>query len=533
MENKNLKIISPVDGNLIGEIKFSEEKEIIEKIEKAEKTFKEWKNISFKERKDYFKKLRKILYEERNKIAELVTREQGKPILEAFIAEILPSIDSINYLLEYGEKILETKKAKHFEPLLSGKSAYYRFKSYGVFAVISPWNYPFSIPFIQIAYVLFTGNTCIFKPSPYTPFTGEKIYEIFKKSGFPDGTLEIIHGGAKEGEILLRDKRIKGVIFTGSVETGKKVMEISSQTPKKVILELGGKDPALVLKDTDPEITAKGIAWGAMMNAGQTCASIEIVYVEKDIYQDFIKKLKEEIEKIRVGNPFQYDTDMGPMTAKFQLEKVINQIEDAKNKGAKILTGGKRLLELGEMYFSPTLITNVNDTMKILKEETFGPLLCALSFENDEEVIEKVNSSIYGLNASIWGYNKKRIENLISKIEAGVITINSHVYSFAEPESSWGGFKESGIGRTHGKFGLLELVQIQYVDYDFNKKPEIFYYPYTKKLMELMDNFSLLLISPSMFVKTKIIFKFLPNIFYLKRHLNFRKVIPSLLKKLL
>jgi len=532
MKNKILKIKSPVDGSLIGEIKFNDEKEIAEKIEKVEKAFKEWKKTSFEKRREYLKNLKKILFNERNEIAELITKEQGKPVIEAFIAEVLPSLDSINYLIEKGEKILREEKVKHFQALLSGKKAYYKFKPYGVFAVISPWNYPFAIPFIQIISLLFAGNTCVFKPSPVTPFTGQKIFEIIKKAEFPDGTIEIIQGAAKEGEILLSDKRIRGVLFTGSADTGKRVMEISSHTLKKVIFELGGNDPAIVLKGANLENTIKGITWGAMMNAGQTCASIERVYVEKTVYKEFIDGLKEEIEKIRVGNPFNFDTDMGPMTAKFQLEKVISHVEDALEKGAKIITGGKKLTEIGELYYSPTLIIDVNEKMKIIKEETFGPVVCVDYFEKDEEVIRKANYSNYGLTASIWTRDKDRAKRIAEEIEAGVITTNSHVYPFAEPESAWGGFKESGLGRTHGKYGLLELVQIQYIDFDFNNKPEIWYYPYKEKLLYLMGNLMEFLTAPNFFIKTKILLKFLPHIFYLNKHLNLKKVMPSLLRKL-
>jgi len=532
MKNKTLKIKSPVDDRIIGEIKFSDEKEILQKIEKAYKIFKEWKNIPFEKKREYFKKLRKNLFDEREEIAKLITKEQGKPIIEAFVAEILPSVETLNYLIYKGEKILSSERAEHFVSLLKRKKGYYLKKPYGVFACISPWNYPFSIPFIQISYLLFAGNTCVFKPSPLTPFIGEKIYELFKKAGFPEGTLEIIQGGAKEGETLLKDKRVKGVLFTGSVETGKRVMELASQTPKKVVLELGGNDPAIILKDADLKRTAKGVAWGAMMNAGQTCASIERVIVEKNIYEEFVKLLKEEIEKIRVGNPFEFETDMGPMKPEFQLKKVLEHIDDAVKKGAKILAGGKRMKELGEMYMMPTILTDVNEEMRILKEESFGPVCTIQTFETDEEAIKKANFGSYGLTASIWGYDRKRIEKMIPNIDAGAITINSHVYTFAEPESAWGGFKESGLGRTHGKFGLLELVQIQYVDYDFEKKEEIWFYPYEKKLLSLIDDLMEFLSSPSLILKTKILFKFIPRLPYLNKFLNLRKTIPSLIKRI-
>ncbi len=521
---------SPIDGSLIGECSISPESEIYDKVGRANDAWRVWERCSLSERKKFFMNLRKVLYKERHEIAELITREQGKPILESYLAEILPSFDTLSYLIEKGEKLLRPQRTHHFTPILSGKQGWYAFRPYGVFACIAPWNYPFAIPFIQLSVLLFAGNTCVFKPSPVTPFTGEKIVELFRKAEFPEGTLEIVHGGAHEGETLLKDERVRGVVFTGSVNTGKRVMEISSQTLKKVILELGGNDPALVLDDAHLERTVRGVTWAAFMNAGQTCASIERVYVEKRIFNDFVHALKEEVEKIRVGDPFQSFTDMGPLAVDFQFRKVVQHVEDAREKGATILTGGHPLEGL---YYPPTLITHVNEDMLVLREETFGPVVCVDSFETDEEALRKANSTAYGLTASVWSRNRERVKKIVSELDAGVVTVNNHVFSFAEPESAWGGFKYSGVGRTHGRYGLLECVQVQYIDYEWSTKPELWYFPYTEKLQSLISMLMEFFVAPNMFIRTSILFRFLPHLSFLNKHLPLQRVLPAFFRKLL
>ncbi len=513
---------NPATGKEIGRVQVP--RDIPSIIEKVHSFSQQWAQMPLSERKKLFINLKKVLLRRYEEVAHLIAVEQGKPVIEAILAEVLPSLDAIHYLIKKGPSILRTRPAPHFQPLFAGKRAHYRFIPYGTWAVISPWNYPFAIPFIQISHLLFSGNTVVFKPSPITPLIGEKLVHIFMEAGFPEEAIAIIHGGAKEGEAIITDDRVSAVVFTGSVPTGRRIMELASKKPKKVILELGGKDPAIVMPDAPVERTAKGIVWGALMNAGQTCASIERVYVHREIYSRLVDAVVEEVRKIRVGNPLE-DVDMGPMTVDFQVKKVLTQVEDAKKKGAQILTGGEVNTDLGPLFMEPTVLVNVNHDMAVMNEETFGPLIPIMPFDSEQEAIEMANSTPYGLTASIWTTNPQTARRIAGKLQAGVITINSHVYSFAEPESIWGGVKESGIGRTHGRFGLMETVQVQYVDEDFSGKSEMWWYPY-KELMNRLSGIWLELMAESTFInKIRILTKLTPRIGYLNRHLNLPRVI--------
>ncbi len=513
---------NPATGREIGRVHVP--RDIPSIIERVHSFNQKWSETSIRERKRLFLNLKRVLFKRYEEVAHLIAVEQGKPVIEAILAEVLPSLDAVHYLLKKGPSILKSRPAPHFQPLFAGKRARYRFVPYGTWAVISPWNYPFAIPFIQIAHLLFSGNTVVFKPSPVTPLIGEKLVQIFLEAGFPEETIAIIHGGAKEGEAIITDDRVQAVVFTGSVPTGRRIMELASRKPKKVILELGGKDPAIVLPDAPVERTARGIVWGAIMNAGQTCASIERVYVHRDIYSSIVDAVVEEVRRIRLGNPLE-EVDMGPMTVDFQLKKVLNQVEDAKKRGAQILTGGEVNPDLGPLFMEPTVLVNVNREMAVMKEETFGPLIPIMPFDSEQEAVEMANDIPYGLTASIWTGDEESARRIARKLQAGVITINSHVYSFAEPESIWGGVKESGVGRTHGRFGLMETVQIQYMDEDYSGKPEMWWYPYKKTLEGLTAMWLELMANPTPVDKVRIMMRLSSRIGYLNRHLNLPRVI--------
>ncbi len=512
---------NPATGKEIGRVQVP--RDIPSIIERVHSFNGKWARVPMSERKKLFLNMKEVLLRRYEEIAHLIAVEQGKPVIEAILAEVLPSLDAIHYLIKKGPSILRSRPAPHFQPLFAGKKAFYRFIPYGTWAVISPWNYPFAIPFIQISHLLFSGNTVVFKPSPVTPLIGEKLVHIFLEAGFPEDAIAIIQGGAKEGEAIITDDRVSAVVFTGSVPTGRRIMELASKKPKKVILELGGKDPAIVMPDAPVERTAKGIVWGALMNAGQTCASIERVYVHRSIYSRMVDAIVEEVRKVRVGNPLE-DVDMGPMSVDFQLKKVLNQIEDARKRGAHVLAGGEVNQDLGPLFMEPAVLVNVNHDMAVMSEETFGPVIPIMPFDSEEEAVELANDTPYGLTASIWTMDPERARRIAGRLQAGAITVNSHVYSFAEPESVWGGVKESGIGRTHGRFGLLETVQVQYVDEDFSGKEEMWWYPYTETIEELVGKWIRLMARPTIVSKAGILLKLLPHAGYLSRHLSLLRV---------
>jgi len=525
-----LRVMSPVDGQWIGEVPVTSPEEVETVVHRAREAQRDWQKSSWKDRNRAFRRLAETVYRSREDLAEIITLEQGKTLLESFLLEIYPAVQGVRYLVHHGARILQDQRVGHAEPLFVGRQARYRFRPVGVWAVISPWNYPFVLPFLQVAAAVFAGNAVVLKPSPITPLTGAWIPRLFREAGFPEHLVGLVQGGAREGELLLEHPEIGGVVFTGSVPTGQHVMARAARGIRRVVLELGGNDPALVLGDADVERAARGIAWSAMVNAGQTCASVERVYVERSVSLDFFDALVEAVRAIRVGDPRKPDVDMGPLTVDFQRERVEHHVQDARTQGARVATGGHPLEDLGPLYYAPTVLLDARPDMQVMREETFGPVVAVQVVDGLDEAIRWANASPYGLTASVWTRKRKRAEIVIRELDAGVVTVNSHLYTFAEPESSWGGVKQSGLGRTHGRYGLLAFVDVQYVDAWWSDAHELWWYPYTERLARLSDRFLEALMAPRWWMRLGRLPRFLPDVPWMARHLPLDRVVTRLLR---
>ncbi len=523
---------SPADGSIVGEVAITPTEAIDGIVQRAHQAYLEWREVPLRERAERMRALRRVILQERHAIAELVAREQGKPLVEAMIVELFPPIDTATFLIYEGIRLLSPRPVRSRNPFMADRQGTYYFQPYGVWAVIAPWNYPFTLPMVQMMALVFAGNAVVMKPSPLTPLIGEKIGELFAQAGFPKGLVQVVQGGASQGTAMVTHPLTRGVIFTGSVPIGRQVASKAGEHGKKVILELGGKDPAIVLADADVERTARGIAWTAMVNAGQTCASIERVYVERPLYEPLLDALREQIASIRVGHPLSEEVDMGPVVAPFQLEKVRAHVEDACAKGGRVLTGGRVLDHLGELYYAPTLIADAHEGMLGMQEETFGPLVMVQPVENAEEALRRANASAFGLTASIWTRDRQRAHQLAPRLECGSVSVNSHLVAYGDAYGVWGGVKDSGVGRTHGEFGLYEIVQIQYVSEVYSGKPELWWYPYSDRLRRITDEMMALLVEPSWRTGGKRLKRLLPEMRYLTRHFAPHKTLPLLLRYL-
>ena len=473
--------ISPSTEEPISEVSIAEGKFIEEALNYA------WESRKKKVEKSKFIKLKEILTEHVEEISELIAIEQGKPIAEAITAEIYPSLSAIDFLLEKGEQILEAREMVPHEPLFKNRESRLFLEPYGILFLISPSNYPFVIPFINIIMAVYTGMPVIFRPSKLTPLIGLKIGELFQEAGFPEHVLQILITEHDDVERILRDRRVSTVIFTGSVSVGRRIAQIAGESLKKPILELGGNDVMLVLEDANIQRAAAGAVWGAFMNAGQTCASIERILVHKNLKEKLVSLMKEKMSMLKVGNPLEADTDLGPLVSKQQKEKVMKHMKEAEKRGAMKIVSQTPIPEKG-YFLAPHIFLDVPVNTKIWEEETFGPVVAIKEFENEEEAIELANSSNYALTSSIWTENKKRAWEIAQKLEVGTVTINDHISSFVEPSAPWGGFKWSGIGRVHGEAGLREFLQIKYVMGDFSKRKTLFWwFNYSKKKVEILN----------------------------------------------
>jgi len=438
-----------------------------------------WGALSFRDRARCILKLQRELYDRQQEIISIISDETGKPAFEALTAEVFPACDLMSHFAANAERILRDERFTL--AVFRNKRSMISYEPVGVVGIISPWNFPFSIPMGGIVMALAAGNAVVFKPSEYTPLVGDAIKRLFASAGFPEGVVEVLQGNGSTGAALV-DSAVDKIFFTGSVRTGKKIAESAAKRLLPAVLELGGKDPMIVLEDAPFERTVKGAVWGAFMNCGQVCASVERLYVAEPIAERFITAVVDEVKKLRIGAPSGCSTDIGPLTNENQLNIVSDHVADAVAKGARVLTGGRRREDLGGYFFEPTVLVDVNSSMKVMTEETFGPVLPIKIVKDEEEAISEANSTRYGLLASVWTSDNERGRRIARRIEAGTVVINDALYTHGAAQTPWFGVKESGLGVTHGSQGLFEFVRMKHVNWDLlPMKSDWWWFPYTER----------------------------------------------------
>jgi succinate-semialdehyde dehydrogenase/glutarate-semialdehyde dehydrogenase len=343
-----------------------------------------------------------------------------------------------------------------------GRSSRIVYRPLGVIGIISPWNFPLGTPATEVVMALMAGNSVVLKPSELTPLIAVKLGDIFQRAGLPADLLQIVTGDGSTGAAL-SSAAVDKIMFTGSVATGKRVAEAAAKRLTPVVLELGGKDPMIVFADADLENAARGAVWGAFANSGQACASVERCYVEQSVASKFIELVVEETKSLKQGPGSSAETDVGAISNEKQLGTIEDHVADAVARGAQVRTGGKRPVGLKGLFFQPTVLTNVDHQMEVMREETFGPLLPIMSFQTEGEAVKLANDSVFGLTASVWTSNMSKGRRVAEQIQAGTVMINEVLYTHGIAQTPWGGIKESGYGRTHGRMGLLELVTSKHI----------------------------------------------------------------------
>ncbi len=452
--------------------------EVHNAVELSRKCYLDWSKLSVRQRISYLRKVRKELANSIDEVIDVIVADTGKIPVEALVNELLVTLELIKWYENNAERVLGNERVST-GMVMAHKKAEIRYEPIGVVGIISPWNYPLTLSMGPIMAALFAGNTVVLKPSEITPHVGIKVGEIFNRVGKKHGNFEnlvqVIVGSGQVGETLVKSK-VDKIAFTGSVKTGKRVMSVAAETLTPVVLELGGKDPMVVLDDANVDRAASGAVWGAFTNSGQTCMAVERVYVQDKIYDKFVEKVVDLTSKLRQGAGL--DKDLGAMTWDRQTDIVLRHLKDAKDKGAKVLIGGEEIEVNNRRSVSPAVLVDVDHTMDIMKDETFGPVLPIMKFKDDSEALELANDSVYGLNSSVWSKNGSRIEYFVKNMQAGNVCVNDTMVSYAISSLPFGGVKESGLGRTHGEEGLKEMSQIKSVAYDrFGLKSEIQWMP--------------------------------------------------------
>ena len=484
-----IESVNPATGELLREFECMGEGEVQAAVERARAAQLAWADLGLRRRIAVLREFQAKLYAKKSEIAAAIMREVGKPLVEALVTEVLVVLDATRFLIENAWGLLRDESVPHGNLATKLKSGWLVREPHGVIGIISPWNYPFSIPATETLAALVAGNAVVLKPSELTPLVALELASLLHAAGVPEDVFQVVVGDGPTGAALLRSP-IDKLVFTGSVATGKRIAAAAAERLLPVVLELGGKDPMLVLDDADLDVASSAAVWGAFVNAGQACLSVERCYVHRSMYDSFAKACAEKTKQLRVGNGMDSETDVGPMIQERQVRIVESHVEDAKARGARVLAGGSRLPELGPNFYAPTVLVGVTQDMRIMREETFGPVLPVMACNDDDEAVRLANDSDYGLAASVWTRDRKRGERLARRIHAGTVMVNDVISCFGISEAPHGGVKASGVGRTHGRFGLDEMVRVKYLDIDLMPgMKKVWWHGYGESFRRQMEGF--------------------------------------------
>jgi succinate-semialdehyde dehydrogenase/glutarate-semialdehyde dehydrogenase len=459
--NELIEVINPATNQVIGVVPKGGKAEAKKAADAAYTAFKDWSNRTAGERGQLLMKWFQLVEQNREEIARIMTVEQGKPLKEA-LGEIDNANSYISWYAEEGKRIYgETIPSSH-----PNKRILIQKQPVGVVAAITPWNFPASMITRKVAPALAAGCTAVIKPATQTPLTAIKLVELAHEAGIPKGVLNVVTGDSRAiGDAWLQDERVRKLTFTGSTEVGKMLMKGAADTVKKISLELGGHAPFIVMDDANIDKAVADVIGSKFRNAGQTCICTNRIYVHESIEEEFNEKFSQAVKKLTVGNGLAEGTDVGPMIDLNAIDKVREQIDDAILKGGKILQGGNRANIADGYYFEPTIIANAADEMLCMKEETFGPLAPVATFKTEEEVLERANNTPYGLAAYVFTESLSRAIRISEKLEYGIVGLNDALPTVAQ--APFGGFKESGLGREGGHYGIDEYLEVKYVSIAF------------------------------------------------------------------
>jgi acyl-CoA reductase-like NAD-dependent aldehyde dehydrogenase len=522
VESQVEQIVSynPATGEEVGRVDQTSAADVVLAVERSREAFHKWKKTSFRQRRDLVMRAREVVLKEIDDIAGLISAESGKPFGEAISMEVAPVLDLMQYFARSSQRILKRRRINIGLYATMGRYSHIVYHPLGVVGIIPAWNYPFSIPLGEASMAIMAGNSVVIKPSELTPLIGLKIGEIFEKAGAPADLVQIISGDGRAGAALV-DAAPDKIMFTGSVVTGKKIAAAAAKNLTSVVLELGGKDPMIVFDDANLELASDAAVWGAFCNSGQSCSSVERLYVQEGAAEKLTEMIVEKTRRLVQGSGDREDVSIGAMSSERQLKIVEDHVEQFRKDGAKIEIGGHRgtasksavlsptfkKYDTGDgLYFQPTVISGVTNDMRAMQEETFGPTLPIATFKSEDEAVRLANDSEFGLTASVWTRDYARGRRVAEKIEAGSVCVNEVLYTHGIGQTPWGGFKNSGRGRTHGAEGLFELVQPQHIHVNrFAFLPNAWWMPYTPEAVKTFRGLATKFASGSLFKTTTLL----------------------------
>jgi acyl-CoA reductase-like NAD-dependent aldehyde dehydrogenase len=481
LTEERFDVVNPATGEVIDTVRETTPEQIAEMARRGRAAQPAWLALGFEGRGRVLRRMQKWLIDNAERVIRTIQSETGKAWEDAQLAEIMYGAAAFGFWAKEAEGYLADEKVKSASPLLKGKKLVLRHHPLGLIGVIGPWNYPLTNSFGDCVPALMAGNSVILKPSEITPLTSLLLAEGLRECGIPEDVFQVATGHGATGSALV--DQVDMIMFTGSTATGKKVMKQAADTLTPVSLELGGKDPMLVLRDADVERAANTAVYYGMLNGGQTCISIERVYVEEPVYDQFVGLVEQKVRDLRQGVPGGPGTvDVGAITFPPQLDIIDAHVQDAVQKGAKVLVGGHRGAGPG-LFYEPTVLVDVDHTMSAMTEETFGPTLPVMKVRDAEEAVSLANDSPYGLGASVFTKDIAKGEQIARRIDAGAVCVNDALMNFSALELPMGGAKASGLGSRHGAGGIRKYTQQQAILVSrFHMKKELHMYPYSAKM---------------------------------------------------
>ncbi|KAA1188467.1 aldehyde dehydrogenase family protein [Pseudohalioglobus sediminis] len=450
---RHLQLRSPVTLEPTGELICANEEDVASAIQRARAAQPAWAATSMGERSAIVERALKIVLQKQDEIIDTVVRETGKARTDAMSMEVFSVADQLCYYAKNAEKFLQPRKRKVHGLLGLMKQLRIVYKPLGVIGLITPWNGPFVLVMNQACQAILAGNTVVAKGSEVTPWSARLAETIFTEAGLPEGVLQVLLGDGETGAAIVRGG-VDKVSFTGSVATGRKVAVACAEQLIPCTLELGGNDAMIVCADADLDRAADGAWVGSCMNTGHYCCGTERIYVVEQVYDEFLKLVLEKGKALRQGSQHGWDEDVGAVFWDRQMSIIEAHVEDARAKGANILMGGRRNPNLEGLYYEPTVITEVDNTMDIMVLETFGPVLCIQKVASEEEALRLANDSEFGLNGNVWTQDKDKGYRLAAAIDTGSCSVNDMAVSYGIPAAPFGGKKNSGVGQVNGKKGL-------------------------------------------------------------------------------